>query len=164
MKRKLARLGRVIVVAATAAVMYCGYVTVRDFEVKAPRDRDLTTSEAQSVIDRKNVRIPDSFRLIRMYQHNCPAWTGSCGYMAKFTAKPDEFYTRIVVRDDNMAPPKTIPCTAAAESHWAGWGLDCSQVLETFAIWESRQTLNSVGVMVTRSAVSADIYLTIGFS
>ncbi|WP_280430093.1 hypothetical protein [Nocardia brasiliensis] len=107
-------------------------------------DQDLSSEEARRVMEKHQIRLSDSFELVRMRRFNCPALAGMCGYAGTYVAPADQFpdYQSIFTDPTYHRPLRKLSCAdlqkqVGVESMTKrgdnAWNFDCTNAIELFA-------------------------------
>lgn len=96
-------------------------------------DTDLSAEDAQRLMERKHIRIPDSFSLVRMRQFGCPVLAGGCGYEGSYVAPAERFSDSLSIFSDETRSVQSHNVTCAelkAKPNAQAWKFDCSNAIE----------------------------------
>ncbi|MFF1751862.1 hypothetical protein [Nocardia sp. NPDC058244] len=153
-------------VTCGALLWGCAYTVV------SPRlDTDLTAAESQRLMERRGIRIPYLFELVRMRRFGCPPLAGMCGYVGSYIAPAERFpnYRSIFPDPTYHQPLRPVTCAELTRQVGFGpgtrtgdndWKFDCANAIELFASTPYGNLVNDYPeITIARDARFAVIYI-----
>ncbi|WP_378740883.1 hypothetical protein [Nocardia brasiliensis] len=134
-------------------------------------DTDLSAEEAQRVMEKHEIRIPDSFELVRMRRFGCPVLAGMCGYVGSYIAAAERFpdYRSIFTDPTYHQPLRKVTCAELKKQVGIelaptrgdnNWNFDCTNAIELFASEPYGNLANDYPELtIARDSQFATIYL-----